>query len=333
VELDTGEELITAAIGPGSPLTKAALALEPFIVPYDQLARVDGWVLWFGHPPVPEDVPLLPAPDHLLWGEPLGALATATAVAADYAARRGARSDTEARAVLGRESPVAVVVPGDLTGSLAEALVEARNLGLPIVDRPAGPVAAIADVPSFARRRSAHAQPVGRPHDPALTFQEFVVEDWVGRDVLSSFFLHHEAVRDGVSVVGELDDRVGIEIGVRAAGVGIEATERLEREAALIPSYLSGVASRFEGGSLEIGWRRDARPTADEVGAVLHVWLKALFGFDLVDVRLAFAPSRGRSARLAEMRTRARAYKQERDRAIAGDSTLLRAGDGADARS
>jgi hypothetical protein len=320
VELDTGEELLAAALGSTSPVTKAALALEPFIVPYDQLARVDGWALWLGHPPVPNGLALLPVPDHLAWGEPLGALTATVAVAADYAARRGARSSAEARNVLTRESPVVVAVPGDVTASLAESLLEVRRLGVPIVDRPTDSVAAVAAVPPFALRRRAHDQPVGRPHDPALSFQEFVVDGWIGRNSPSSFVLHHEGTRDGVSVEGEFGERIAIEIGVRGPGVGIESTERLEREAALVPAFLSGIETRLEGESLAIGWRREAQPTADELGAVLHVWLKALFCLDLVDVRIAFAPSRSQSALVTAMRARARDYRREREQAIAGGS-------------
>ncbi|HEY8446545.1 MAG TPA: hypothetical protein VIL01_05505 [Thermomicrobiales bacterium] len=317
--LDTGEELLVAALGEESALAQAAAAVEPFIVPYDQLARVDGWVIWCGHPPAAPGLPLLPAPEHIIWGEPAAALAAAALVSADYAARRGARDAMATRSLLAREGPIAVVVPEPVHPQLQPTLDELRSLGVPIIEQPSDALAAIAAIPAFAMRRTAHAAPVGRLHDPALGFQQVIMDVRIGGNPLSSFVVHHEGERDGVQVIGTLSPRAGIEVGLRGAGITLERTEEIEREAAHIPSFLDGVTSRVAGHSLEIGWRHGNEPTPEQIGEVFRAWLKALHGADLVDVRLAFAPPRGRSALLTEMRARAKAYRQVRVAALAGD--------------
>jgi hypothetical protein len=256
--LDTGEELLGASLGPDSALTRSALAIEPFIVPYDQLARVDGWVVWLGHPPVPDGVRLLPAPDHLLWDDPETALAATAAVVADYAARRGARSAEAMKATLERESPLAVVVPGEITTGLRERLDEVATLGIPVLERPAELQSALAAIGSFGLRRGAHGAEIPRAHDPALSFQQFVLAGRIGGDARSTFLLHNEGRRDGIDVVGTFGERVGIEIGVGGDWITIQATAELERQAARIPSFLSGVTSALVDRSLEIGWRLDA---------------------------------------------------------------------------
>ncbi len=316
--LDTGEELLIAALGPVSPLARAAIAVEPFVVPYDRLARVDGWVVWCGHPPVPSGVPLLPAPEHLLWGEPVEALATAAAVAADYAARRGARDAATMIALLRNEGPVAVVVPEPVHARLAAALDDLVRLGVPVVE-PAGDVEqALASVRAFAVRRIAHAARVGRPHDPALSFQQIAVSDRIGGNPQSLFIVHHEGERDGVRVIGSLAPRFGLEVGLRGPGITLERTAEIESQAAVIPSFLAGVTSQLAGHSLEIGWQDSAKPEPEAIGEVLRAWLKAFYDAEIVDVRLAFAPPRGRSALLTEMRARASAYREIRAAAIAG---------------
>ena len=93
------EALLDEWLGPGSAVAQAAHGLDPFMVPYDHLADDHGWLLWLGHPPVPDGLPLLPVPDHLLWGEPITALAAATLVCADYAVRRGAVDAATATAI------------------------------------------------------------------------------------------------------------------------------------------------------------------------------------------------------------------------------------------
>jgi hypothetical protein len=323
VALDTGEELLAAALGNDSALAATARAVEPFIVPYDQLARVDGWFIWLGHPPAPDGLSVLPVPGRLLWDEPITTLAVAAAVAADYAARRGARSAETMRAVLERESPVAIVVPDDVVLSLRQMLSQIADIGVPVVDRPAE-LATLASLAPFALRRDAHASPLlHRPHDPALSFQEFVVAERIGGDARSSYILHNAGERDHVAVIGEIGERVAIEIGVRGQDVTQQDIEILERQAAIIPSFLNGVTSRLSGSALEIGWRRDVTPDAKEIADVFAVWLKALYGVDLVDVRVAFAPASGRSALLAAMKARARAIRRDRHTALSTDRVVL----------
>ncbi|GIW04257.1 MAG: hypothetical protein KatS3mg059_0877 [Thermomicrobiales bacterium] len=318
--LDTGEELLVAALGDGSLLAQAAIAVEPFVVPYDQLARIAGWVLWRDDLPAPSGVPLLPLPERLLTGDPLAALGAAAAVSADYAARRGARDATAMTSLLRVEGPVAVVFPGPVPAELAPARNDLLRLGIPVIDNANGVDQALETLPAFAVRAAAHAALVGRLHDPALSFQQITVQERIGGNSLSSFIVHHEGERDGVRIIGTFSPRFGLEIGLRGQGITLERTAELESQAALIPSFLEGVTSRLAGHSLEIGWRAGAAPTPAEIGGVLHAWLKALYGAEIVDVRLAFAPPRGRSALLTEMRARANAFREIRAAALAGQA-------------
>ncbi len=310
--LDTGEELLEAALGGDSPLTRAAHSIDPFVVPYDQLARLDGWVVWLGHPPVPDGLPLLPVPDHLLWDDPATTVATVAALAADYAARRGARDTAGMREILTRESPLVVIAPGEIASGLRPLLNEAVALGVPLLERPEDVDDALASLPTFGMRRRAHAEPVGRLHDPALSFQHFAPIGRAGAGALSTFVLHGEGERDGVEVLGETGDQLGIEIGVGGTGITVQATEAMERRATTLPSFLTGVTSAASGDSLEIGWRLDARPAARELGEVFRVWLKELEGVELVDVRVAYAPANKRSSTLSNMHARAELFKRAR---------------------
>ncbi len=318
--LDTGEELLVAALGASSPLAQAAIAVEPFVVPYDQLARIGGWVLWCGDSSAPSGVPLLPLPERLLKGDPLAALGASALVSADYAARRGARNATAMTSLLRVEGPVAVVFPGPVPARLAPALDDLLRLEIPVIDNATNAAQALEAIPAFAARNAAHAAPVGRLHDPGLSFQQIAVHERIGGNSLSSFIVHHEGERDGVRIIGGFGPRFGLEIGLRGPGITLERTAEIESQAALIPSFLDGVTSRLVGHSLEIGWRAGAAPTAAEIGEVLRAWLKALCGAEIVEVRLAFAPPRGRSALLTEMRARANAFREIRAAALAGHS-------------
>lgn len=312
VLLDTGEELLAAALGEDSSLAGAARSIEPFIVPYDQLARVDGWVVWLGHPPVPDGLAILPISDHLLWDDPATAIAAAVAVAADYAARRGAHNADEMKTILDRESPLAFVVPDTITTSLRDLLNEAVIIGISIIERPDDLENSIVGLPSFAMRRNAHAAPVGRLHDPALSFQHFVAVGRAGGDGLSSFVVHDGGRVDSVVASGDTGEHLGIEVGVATLNNNPVAIESLEQAAALIPSFLNGVTSERSGDSLQVGWRLDARPSAQEIGEALRVWLKALHDLRIVDVRVAFAPAQKQSPVLAEMHARAVAIREAR---------------------
>ena len=305
-------ELVARTMGDGSPLAVAAPPL--FDPPWDDLAKRSGWVFWCGHPPVPPlgDAAPLPAPPELLWDDPMTGLATATAIALDYATRRGAADRAAIQQVLRREGPLAVVVPGEVHESLLSALQEIAALGIPLIFGLDDLLPALAALPVFAARSTAHAAAVSRRHDPALSFQSITAVDHLGGNPLSSFVLHAEGERDGVTVIGAPSVRVGLEIGVRGPGIDLERTVALERAAASYPGFLDGVSSRLEGHSLEIEWAAAAEPSPSDLGETLRAWLMALDGADLVDVRLVFAPPVGRSAVLTEMRARAAAFKEYR---------------------
>jgi hypothetical protein len=208
-------------------------------------------------------------------------------------------------------------VPGEIHPSVRASLEQVELLGVPLVRSPADAVKSIRHLPGFNARRQAHAVDLGRPHDPVFSFEQFDVEQRIGANSLSSFVLHPEGERDGLSITGEMSDRVGIEIGVSSPHVGVGQTLKLEREAAQMPSFLEGVSANLSSQTLKIGWRAGDAPTPEQIGRVMHTWLKALYGLDLVDIRIVFAPIHGRSARLVDMRERAKQYSAFRTSAIA----------------
>lgn len=292
---------------------------EPFHVPYDRLAQVDGWTLWLGHPPIPDGLPLLPAPEALIWGEPLTAITTALLVSADYAIRRGASDFAGARVVLAKEAPVAIVIPGPLNANLKPSLQRAEEAGVPVIRGEIESVDELAAmVDSFGMRRTAHAVDLGRRHDPALSFQTHVPEVTIGANSLSSFVVHNEPERDGITVTGELSERIGIEIGLSGPGITIEATAAIEKISATIPAFLDRISSSSSGHSLLVGWREGDAPDPHQLAETFHVWLKALTDATTADVRFVFAPDKGRSAFLSEMRARASAFRDYRSAVISG---------------
>lgn len=307
----TGADLLRQFLRDAA-LAEAGAALPVIPAPWERLARHNGWAVWLGHPPVPDDLELLPAAPELLWDDPFVALATATTVSLDYAERRGADSLASVADRLAREAPVAVVVPGDVQAALGSLIGEAEQLGIPIVRGSVDIRKRLAEIPSFAARSAAHGSLVSRSHDPSLSFQTVDAVDRIGGNPLSSFVLHHEGEQDGVSVIGERSARWGVEVGVQGHGVGLAETAALEAVVATYPSFLDGVTSRIEGHSLELAWSDDSEFTPQDVGEVIRIWLKALNGVDLVDVRIAFAPPQGRSALLTDMRARAAAFKEFR---------------------
>jgi hypothetical protein len=313
------ESLVQTWLGDQCDAASAAIFGQPFYVPYDHLAGVNGWTLWLGHPPVPDALTLLPAPEELLWGEPESAIATAMLVAADYAIRRGANDLPSARAILDRESPIAIVVPDLVHPSLEVILVRAARAGLQVVNRRIATVDELATiVPTFRRRREAHAVNLGRGHDPALSFQERVSDVVIGGNPLSSFVVHNEPERDDVTVTGELSERIGIEIGVAGPEITVEATKVIEDLAATFPSFVDGITSARSDHSLAIGWREGDSPQPLIIGEAFRTWLKALCGASIVDVRIAFASERGASALLTDIRARASAFRRYRDAVMAG---------------
>jgi len=310
--------LLTGAIGQQSVLSKTAALLPTFEPPWEHLARLSGWVVWLGHPPAPpfSDPPLLPAPSELLWDAPATSLATVAGLSLRYAQRRGAVTRAAIQRLLLREGPIAVIIPDEPHPSLCPALNEIAGLGIPLVPGTDALDVRLASIPSFAARLRGHAAPIARPHDPSLAFQSIAPVDTIGANPLSSFVLHHEGERDGISVTGEPSQRLGLEIGVRGPALGLAETIGLEASAATYPPFLDGVTSRLEGHSLEIGWAGKAKPDPPAIGHVLRAWLMALDVVDLVDVRLVFAPPTGRSAVLTDMRARAAAFREYRAEAL-----------------
>jgi hypothetical protein len=313
------ESLLQTWLGDQRNAVASAIFGDPFYVPYDHLSGIDGWAIWLGHPPVPDELLLLPVPGVLLWDEPATAVATAMLVAADYAIRRGATDRGFARRVLEKECPVAIVVPDLVHGALATMFQNAVGAGVPVLfGRMETESDLVAAVPSFHIRREAHSVDLGRAHDPALSFQTRFTDVTIGGNSLSAFVVHNEPERDDVTITGKLDERIAIEIGLSGPGISLESTAEIEHIAATIPSFLDGITSILEDHSLKIGWRDDDAPDPKAIGGAFDVWLKALTGATVADVRIAFAPAKGRSTLIAEMSARAYAFRDFRSAAIAG---------------
>jgi hypothetical protein len=317
------EALLARWLGAHASAVASVIYSEPISVPYEQLASIDGWVVWLGHPPVPDGLSLLPASESLLWNEPETAVATGLLVAADYAIRRGAGDTETARALLRRESPVAFVVPDGIRGPGADVLESAKNAGVAVVQgriETASEIAGVAE--AFGRRHAAHAISLGRLHDPALSFQSRIPNLTIGDNAASSFIVHDQPERDGVTVNGEMSEQFAIEIGVSAPDLAPDAWPELERLAATIPSFLDGLSSYLELDALEISWQEGREPDPDVLGEVVRVWLKALIDATMVDVRIGFAPSGGSTVLLAEMHERASEFRRRRNELEFGASQL-----------
>ncbi len=313
-----GWRSLTGSSAGVAPRLVSAASVPSYEVDFQLLSLVPGWVVWLGQPPVPDLSPYesLDAPPELIWDDPATAIVTAAGVAVEYARRRGVTEPSVVTAFLRREGPLAVVVPEAIHPRLTPLLEDVERLGITVLHGLDELDQRLSRITSFASRRSAHAAPIDRPHDPALSFEDVVTVDHIGGNPLSSFVLHNEAEGDEVRVTGIVGPRVAIEVGVRRAGLDLPATAALEATAATYPGFLSGVTSRVDGHSLEIAWAAGARPSAHEIGEVFRAWLKALDGVSSADVHIAFAPPSGRSALLTDMRARAAAYKELRDAAI-----------------
>ena len=242
--MTTPERLVAEAFS-SEPVIEAARNLPPFPVPYDHLAAVPGWVIWIGHPPVPGELPIAPWPHELLYGDPHTTLAAAALVVADYAVRRGAANSVQWRTLIERESPITLVLPGDVHRTLQRPLGILTNVGVPVIARIETSQSLQEQSLPARMRAEAHSAPIQRNHDPAMTFQIFNVVETIGGNPLSSFIVHSEGERDGVHVTGEFSPRFGLEVGLRSHAIGIAETEDIELEVARMPSYLDGVSSQF----------------------------------------------------------------------------------------
>lgn len=298
-------------------IVEGVIFAEPFYVPYDQLASIDGWALWLGHPPIPDGLPLLPAPESLLWGEASVAIATALLVAADYAIRRGARDIESARVILNRESPVAIVIPGPLNRSLEPLLTAAETAGLAVIrGEVEHPDELAAMVDAFGMRRAAHAVDLGRPHDPALSFQLPATQVTSGGSALSSFLVHNEPSSRGIQVDRECGPHLGVSIGICGPDVTLEATAELEQVAATIPAFLDGVTSSLIGNTLTLGWGSDNTLQPETLALAFQTWLRALAGADACEIEIEFGIARQSDAELALLRARSNEFHQRRDAAL-----------------
>ncbi len=129
--------------------------------------------------------------------------------------------------------------------------------------------------------------------------------------------VHTEGEQDGVSIVGVPSERWGVEVGL-GPDVSYDRLAEIEAEIARFPAFIGGCESELKDEAIVLGWSGDDPPDAQAIGTAIHAWTSALFDLDLVDVRIVFAPSRGRSAVLTDMRARARAFRLYRDAVIAG---------------
>lgn len=305
----------------GSALRELLAILPPFDIPWNQLAGVDGWSVWLGHPPVPEMIEILPAPSELVWGDPATVLGTAVSTSLRYALLRGADSFVSAAGIIQREGPVSLIIPGDLSPQLAASLAECTALGIPMVNGSDSMTGDLALLRQRRVRREAHAVALGRPHDPALSGQHIDVAGSFGGNSLSSFVLHSEGEVDGVRVTGTPSERMAIEIGVQGEGLDLGASLLLEDDAARIPGFLDGVSSARSGNTITIGWAEGQQPDPETLGRLWQTWLKAIWGATLVDIRLAFAPDHGRSALLVDMRTRSSQYHAYRTETLVTETS------------
>lgn len=307
------EALLARWLGDLADQVTPALYAEPIRMPYDRLASVDGWAVWLGHPPVPDGLSLLPAPEALLWDEPATAVATGLLVAADYAVRRGARDTASAREILLRESPVAFVVPDGIRGRGADVLTSAETSGAPVIEQRVESMADLGVVASpFGRRSKAHSVSLGRLHDPAMSFQSRVPRRTIGDNASSSFVVHDDPERDGVTVSGTMSERYAIEVGLLAPIMAPSTISEIERLTASIPSFLDGVTSYLEEDALEIGWQEGSEPEPEVIGEAIRVWLKALADATVVDVRIAFAPRAASTPELNALHARAAEFRRRR---------------------
>jgi hypothetical protein len=295
------ERLVQEWLGSERAAVDAAIHADPFYVPFERLATVDGWIVWVGHPPVPDGLTLAPLPEPLLWGDPTTTIAVTLLTGADYAVRRDATTSEHASEILHRESPLAIVIPEPLHRSLDNLVMLAENAGLPVVRGALSDSEIVDRVAGFRMRRVAHAVDLGRKHDPAMSFQDRAHQAEIGGNALSLLSLHDKPERDGVEVIGDLNPALGVEIGN-------SPTPRLDpamlrREIARMPSFLDGVSSWLQADSIAIGWDRAIDPGV--IGEVIHTYLKAIYGAETVDLRIAFGSPGAGDAALRAMNERA----------------------------
>ena len=281
IELAESDPLITKLVG----------RIGPLLVGFDYLSRVNGWVVDLDDrtPAATFDDLSLPAEQRAVNG---------LLVACDYAVRRGAQTAGDTLRIIRRESPIAI--PDNTL--LADPI---RQLAHRLSIDSATP-------PAFERRLRGHELSGSVRSDPALSFEQRSMDSDIGNNALSSLTVHSEGNADRVRIEGELNERWAVEIGLPES-VGPDLVDEVERESALMPSFLHGITSYADDDGIVIGWREGNDPDPNHLGVAIQAWTKALFDIPTAEVRIVFAPPTGESTVLTEMRARSQALRLYRD--------------------
>jgi hypothetical protein len=287
----SAEALLTDLSGSDPLVTELIAETGPLLVPFDTFTDVDGWAVNLN-----DTTATVPFDDANLRPDQRGV--NALLVATDYAIRRGAQNVREAIRVLDRESPVSV--DGiELLSDAVRSAVERTGI--------AGPTPA-----AFERRRRGHQLTAGNPSDPAISFKPRSMDKDIGDNSHSSLLVRAEGASDALVVDGEIGERWGVEIGL-PADVTLDTVAEIEREVAIMPSYIRGLTSYAVDDGIVLGWPEGQEPDPRTIAVVIQAWTKALFDLHAADVRIVFAPATGDSAVLTDMRARATAARLYRD--------------------
>jgi hypothetical protein len=287
----SAESLLSELSGADPQITELIAGTGPLLVPFDTLTQTDGWLvdLSSDHPAPPFDDPSLPGEQRIVH---------ALLVACDYAIRRGAETTDDAQTILRRESPVALLVETEI-GSRLRRLVDDLGIGGRAPE-------------SFARRRRGHELAGSVISDPALSFKQRSVDQDIGDNALSSLLVHAEGEEDQAVASGEIGERWAVDIGLPADAT-LELIHAVEREAAVIPSFLRGITSYASSDGIVVGWPHGHAPEPQEIAVVIQAWTKALFDLPTASVQVIFGPPTGESEHLTELRERADTIRMYRD--------------------
>jgi len=287
----SAESLLTELAGADPQITELIAGTGPLLVPFDTLTHTDGWLvnLSSDHPAAPFDDPSVSVVQRIV---------NALLVACDYAIRRGAETTDDAKTILRRESPVALLVETEIDSRLRR-LVDDLGIGSRSPD-------------SFARRRRGHELAGSVISDPALSFKQRSVDQDIGDNALSSLLVRGEGDEDRAVASGDIGERWAVEIGLPADAT-LELIHAVEREVAVIPSFLRGITSYASSDGIVVGWPHGHAPEPQEIAVVIQAWTKALFDLPTASVRVIFAPPTGESEHLTELRERADTIRMYRD--------------------
>jgi len=122
--------------------------------------------------------------------------------------------------------------------------------------------------------------------DPANVRETVVVEKTVGGTPLSFFTVKKTPVEDGIEVIGQLNEHLGVLIETDYDGMTEVAAEFLENIAATFPNYLQGVTSGIfpdynqgatasvDDATFHLGLAKDANFTGEMLAQTIHDGLK-----------------------------------------------------------